>query len=367
MTWYNDLRPSEDHETKYYSQVFPQLTDLERKRIIENLLSLKNGLMADVPTKNADDSLLLASWNIKELGHLTKRLPESYYYMAEIINRFDLIAIQEIKSSLKDLSIIMRLLGKNWGYIITDITEGNAGNSERFGYIYDRRKVEPSGLSGEIVLWDELTQDSNIKQLKRTPAITGFKAGWKSFSIVNIHLHPGNEDDDKLIRKEEVRLLLKAIDAKYKNSSFWNENLIVLGDTNLYEDNNDIVDILNQRLFTESNGLAGKPTNVSKNEIYDRIFFRVNSYFLLKKLNGIDKGDVFDMFKYVFSPQTRAVYHPYMLEHKENPATLTTDKKFEEYFERYWKRNQLSDHNLVWLEIIIDSSQAFLQKKLENL
>lgn len=314
--------------------------------------------------KNSDTTLLLASWNIKELGHLIKRLPESFFYMAEIINRFDLIAIQEIKSNLKGLNRIMRLLGSHWGYIITDITEGDDGNSERFGYIYDKRKVQPSGLSGEIVLWDELTKNSSIKQLKRTPAITGFKAGWKSFSIVNIHLHPGNSSEDQKIRKQEVDLLTQAIDEKYKKSHFWNENLIVLGDTNLYDNNDEIVDILIQRLFTESQGLKDKPTNVSKNEIYDRIFFRVNPFFLLNQNNGVDNGDVFDMFKYVFNEQTRHEYHDFMLQHKEDPSTLTGDAEFKEYFNRYWKRNQISDHNLVWLEIIIDSADKFLSKKL---
>ncbi len=57
---------------------------------------------------------MVASWNIKELGHTTQRLPEAYFYMAEIIARFDFVVIQEIKSSVKDLEILLRLLGDDW-------------------------------------------------------------------------------------------------------------------------------------------------------------------------------------------------------------------------------------------------------------
>jgi hypothetical protein len=54
-----------------------------------------------------------ASWNLKEFGHLKNRLPETYFYIAEILNRFDLVAVQEVNSTLTDLDIIMRLLGEN--------------------------------------------------------------------------------------------------------------------------------------------------------------------------------------------------------------------------------------------------------------
>ena len=39
------------------------------------------------------------------------------------------MVIQEIKSSVKDLEILLWLLGDDWAYVINDITEGSAGNS----------------------------------------------------------------------------------------------------------------------------------------------------------------------------------------------------------------------------------------------
>ncbi|WP_300455969.1 endonuclease/exonuclease/phosphatase family protein [Desulfobacula sp.] len=364
MPWYNDLRPEKDHDRKEYSLVFPGLSDNDRRAILPNLLHLRAALAERIPVKKNDHNLLLASWNIKEFGHLDKRLPESYMYIAEIISKFDLIAIQEIKSTLKDLLIVMKLLDNNFGYVITDVTEGNDGNSERFGYIYDKRKVIPSGLSGEITLWDEITQDSPIRQLKRSPAITGFKAGWKSFIIINIHLHPGNNADDKSLRKEEVRLLIKAIEEKIKRGHLWNENIILLGDTNLYRNNEDIIQLFHDSKFKESEGLEGKVTNVSNNEIYDRIFLRTNDFFQLIHKNGKENGDVFNVYDHVFTEASRRDYHDVMIHQKDDASNLTSDTAFRTYYHRYWKRNQVSDHNPVWIEILIDSSDLFLSQNL---
>ncbi|WP_117879568.1 endonuclease/exonuclease/phosphatase family protein [Aureibaculum luteum] len=366
MPWYNDLRPISDDKKIDYALIFPSLNNSDRKRIIKDILDLRIDLDEKIPGKNIDTSLLLASWNIKEFGHLKERIPESYFYIAEVINRFDLVAIQEIKSGLDDLFIIMRLLGSNWSYTITDITEGTDGNKERFAYIFDKRKVKPSGLSGEIVLWDKLTKDSAIKQLKRSPAITGFIAGWKSFSLLNIHLQPGKGDASKEFRKEEVRLLMEAIKEKLKRQHFWNENLIMLGDTNLYKNDDDIVDIINKTDFREAENLIGKVTNVSETEVYDRIFLNVDKTFfhLVKDKEGKEKGNVYKPFEVIYTENKRKAYHNFMLAHKDDSSTLVSDETFEKYYHQYWKRNQISDHNPIWIEIKIDSTDEFLRSKL---
>ena len=87
-----------------------------------------------------------------------------------------------MKASGKGI-IGMKILGDGWRYIVNDITEGNAGNRERSAYIFNSKRVEFAGLAGEIVLWSALTASSTLKQLKRTPYMTGFRAGWKSRSI----------------------------------------------------------------------------------------------------------------------------------------------------------------------------------------
>lgn len=47
---------------------------------------------------------------------------------------------------------LLSVLGPQWQVIISDVTEGSAGNGERLAYLYDSERVQASGLVGEIVL-----------------------------------------------------------------------------------------------------------------------------------------------------------------------------------------------------------------------
>ena len=369
MPWYNDLRHFEgDENRENYSLIFPSMSVVEKRRCIEKILILRQGLQQEIPEKKTDKNLILGSWNIKEFGHTTQRRPESYFYIAEIINRYDLIAIQEIKSSLYDLNIIMRILGKDWAYLVNDITDGNSGNKERSAYIYNKKSVELAGIAGEITLWDEITTNSSIKQLSRTPYITGFKSGWKKFSLINLHLHPGDDEDDVEKRREEVSLFLKAVESKFTNNRFWNENIIVLGDFNFYRDtqrrvlDNPAIQLFYDNGFREIESLINANTNVSDSQVYDRLFFNTNEYFRIQT-NGNDeeRGGVFDLFEYVFTDAEVQIYADEIGEDYDGNMADS------DYFQRYWKRNQMSDHLPIWSEIIIDSSDDFLASKLQQL
>ena len=65
------------------------------KRMSERLLELRQKLTQEVPPRNLEDSLLLATWNIREFDSTKggERNEESLAYIAEIISSFDLVAI----------------------------------------------------------------------------------------------------------------------------------------------------------------------------------------------------------------------------------------------------------------------------------
>ena len=229
--WYNDIRPDKDLENDRYSLImldsrknnFKRLmTDEDKKRTVTNLIRLKEGLVQKIPAKKVDDNLLLCSWNIKNFGKIKNRTAESLYYIAEIINAFDIVSLQEVNTDISDFKKVLKLLGSHWKHTLSDVTEGNSGNNERFGFMYDSRRVTHSGLSGELVISPEMMAENPIiRQLKRTPTFTGFESGWKKFSIVSVHLHPGDGSNgdgptDKEIRKEEVRLLVEIMKKKLK-------------------------------------------------------------------------------------------------------------------------------------------------------
>ena len=71
----------------------------------KRLLSLRNRLKKQVAQRNALSSLVMATWNLRELGADQKfgtRLDESLLYIAEIISHFDLIAMQEVNEIRDD-------------------------------------------------------------------------------------------------------------------------------------------------------------------------------------------------------------------------------------------------------------------------
>ncbi len=366
MPFYNDLRPAADFAKRDYARVFPDMTDAERIRCIDGLLRLKPALAAQVPARRTEANLIVASWNLKEFGHTTQRLPEAYFYIAETLAAFDLIAVQEVKSTLRDLDIVMRLLGSDWEYLVNDITDGTDGNSERSAYIYNTRRVRLSGLAGEIALWDAITADSplGLKQLKRSPYVTGFVAGWKRFAMVNLHLHPSSTATDVAFRGEEVRLLLRALEAKRKQQL--TDNLILCGDMNLYEAKDQATIMrLAQSGYRECTGLVGQDTNASLTEAYDRLFFAENAFFrLATRADGLENGGVFNPFAHAYRDADSAAYRAEMLADYTGTRDLAGDPAaLLAYYKHPWRKNQLSDHFPIWVELEIDDSAAFLAEK----
>ena len=365
MPWYNDLRPERDENLQKFAKVFPLFPNDEKKRTISNLISLRKALQQEINPRRTDDNILIASWNIKEFGHLRDRTPESIFYIAEIIDKFDLVAIQELKGALDDFKRLMQLLGSNWSYVINDITEGRAGNLERSAYVYNKNRVEFAGLAGEIIVSEE-DSGSNLKQLKRSPFMTGFKAGWKKFALINVHLHPGNKSDDEKKRQEELELLFGVLSDKIKAGRMWSDNIIVMGDFNLFRSNSDSDKFISDQGFVEIHDLMGHATNVSGSEAYDRIYYLPNDYFKVPDDPNSTNAGVFTLFDHLYKSDQMEEYKGLMMQHKEKPDTLVDDPAFLDYYEDHWRRGQLSDHNPIWFEMKVDSSDQFLKEKFDR-
>jgi hypothetical protein len=133
----------------------------ERALVIGKLLNIRDRLDKYIPVKDLDENLLLATWNIRDFDKANrrgfgKRLPESLFYIAEVLSRFDFIAVQEI-NRLGEWEQVMQILGADYDWIATDVTDNSlGGNGERLTYVWDRRKVHFQSIAGEIVLPDKL-------------------------------------------------------------------------------------------------------------------------------------------------------------------------------------------------------------------
>ena len=126
---------------------------VEGRRTAERLRTLKLELDGAIPSKTVDSTVLLATWNIREFGGTKSggRAAEPLFYLAVIISRFDIIAVQEVPDNLAALDELMSILGPWWKYLVSDVTLGTQGNNERHAYIYDTRKISFGGMAGELV------------------------------------------------------------------------------------------------------------------------------------------------------------------------------------------------------------------------
>src|SRR5882724_5830101 len=223
----------------------------DQERIIDRLLSLKSLLREKtsakkiaagelgVPPKTADKSLLVATWNIRELGanhKAGKRLPESFHYIAEIIAAFDLVAVQEVNEDLEDFHRVMSILGGNWGYLLTDTTLGRSGNYERSAFIYDRRKLQFDGFASHVIIPPEKKVGKKTLmplQLARTPFVAGFRSGDFRFTICSVHIYYGTDRPLDPRRVQEIEALATILAARVKAEHAWAPTVVV-GDFNIF-------------------------------------------------------------------------------------------------------------------------------------
>jgi len=123
----------------------------EQKWISSRLLTLRHDLNEAITKHRKPNSLIIGSWNIRAFDDGVPRMDESFHYIAEIIDHFDICAIQEIKTNLDPLEKLAGLLGPNWKYFVSDISVHKGGNTERMAFVYNTNKVIFKNLIGEIV------------------------------------------------------------------------------------------------------------------------------------------------------------------------------------------------------------------------
>lgn len=129
-----------------------------RKRTIAGIKRLRVALAAHFP-KDTDRTatVRIGTWNIREFGGTKYGGRDDYeplYYMAEILSNFDIAALQEVRGDLREFLHLLRILGPQWDYLATDVTDGGAGNGERMVFLFNRDRVRFRNIAGELTLPD---------------------------------------------------------------------------------------------------------------------------------------------------------------------------------------------------------------------
>ncbi len=210
----------------------------------EDLDSLGSALDEEIPPKK-DDNFLIATWNIRSYASLTrkwtaaqsdspKRDLRGLRAIIEILSRFDVIAIQELKGNLRALRDTLKFLGDRWAFLMTDVNIGRVGNNERFAFLYDRSRVRPSGLAAELVIPPErlnvLDESSLDRQFVRAPYAVSFQRNHATVILVTLHVLYGKSEKHRLTELTEIADWMRDW---ARRSSRWHHNLLTLGDFNI--------------------------------------------------------------------------------------------------------------------------------------
>ncbi len=337
-----------------YYHPLKQLSKDVRLRTIDNLITLRAQLDRDIPQKTATDTLLLATWNIREFGD--NRQKESLYYLAEIINRFDLIAVQEVAANLKGLEDLIALLGLNWDYFVTDSTDGSTGGGERMAFIYDKSKISFRKMAGEIVLPKENLVDGNL-QFARTPYAIAFQAGWFKFVLTTVHIYYGSTGSaDMAKREKEIDAITSVLSKRAKKE---NTSYVLLGDFNIPDVNDNTMKALEKYGFKVPSAIQEHPSDLGRTKHYDQIAFNLKleptmTVFSEKQ----QKAGAFNFTESIYREQDLETYKTYF----PDKIKEKKEKDILKYYLSTWRTFQMSDHLPLWVELKIDFSNQYLQK-----
>ena len=339
--------------------------DADRTRAIDGILALRRHIAKSVPQRTATETLLLATWNIRDFDSNKfrhgPRLAETYHYIAEVIAAFDLVALQEVNEDLAALERVMDLLGPSWKYIATDVTEGPSGNGERMVFVYDANKVRFLNIAGEIVL-PKSALVGGAEQFARSPFLVRFQSGWFKFNLCTVHMYFGEESGEGYARRvaeiDSIAGFLK------KRAAEDGQNYVLLGDMNVVSPEDATMKALRKHRFvlpadlTEDSNAMRWVSNMAGDKHYDQIAFlpRKDELQLGPSTNN---AGVLDYYKAVFLPTDAETYFPLGKANGKWPATEAARKT---YYAKQWRTWQMSDHLPLFIELRIDFTDPYLKR-----
>lgn len=231
---------------------------------------------AKIPSSKLDETINLATWNIREFG-AGSRTEASLHYLAEIIGQFDLVSVVELRDDLRQLRRVLDILGPYWDVVYSDYSSDAGGNHERLAFIHDTRAVTFTGLASHVVPSDRKknTKSDYISDINwwRPPYMAGFQAGAFDFILVVAHIRWGGDGSaGEADRAKELTKLAKWAGAKAKEKNVTDTDLVILGDFNIPTTAGPAFQAITSTGLQIPKALRGiMGSNLAKNKRYDQL------------------------------------------------------------------------------------------------
>lgn len=223
-----------------------------------------------IPSSKLDETLNLATWNVREFGK-KPREDASIHYIAEVLGKFDLIALIELRDDLRDLDRVLPILGPYWRVIYSDANADSPGNDERVAFLYDSRAVVPTGLAAEVDPFRVKGADGQYRSVMeywRSPYMASFRAGDFDFILVGVHTRWGAGERDRLV---ELEALANWVDERVRSKHCEDHDIILLGDLNTPKRDGMLYKALTAKGLRTPKSLQDAKTNLSKTASFDQI------------------------------------------------------------------------------------------------
>lgn len=166
------------------------------------------------------ESIKLASWNVRILSDNSRDNSE-LQKIATIIDRYDIVAVQEVRDD-EVINRLLNILPDEWDAIISNKT--GRGVKEQYTYFYDSTIIQHLGTPYLFNDPDDL--------LIREPFIAHFKASDFDFTLATIHSIYGDSIND---RRAEI-MKMDDIIALVNTANGSESDIILLGDFNMPAD-----------------------------------------------------------------------------------------------------------------------------------
>jgi endonuclease/exonuclease/phosphatase family metal-dependent hydrolase len=290
-----------------------------------------------VPARSPD-RLLLATWNVANLGHPQQvRRERDYRLIAELVGWFDIVALQEVNDNLIGLRSVQRLLPPSYRVLFSD----RAGNQERLAFVYDSNKVQALEKVGEIAIPPSESRSIRLPTVNqtfsgfdRTPFLAAFQAGALTFLLVNVHLYFGSVSSASSKRSMNRRSLEayavgRWADLRRRSPNAFTRNIVALGDFNIpmAEPGDPIYDALTRRGLRVPRHSTAIGSSIRADRHYDQVaFFPPGD----TEQALVTAAAVFDFDGALF-------------------RTLWRNRGPDAFFE--YSRYYISDHRILWAEL----------------
>ncbi len=242
-------------------QVTRWVTDFVSSTISRSTPTDWNSTEIDLP--RSDDTIRIATFNIQVFGQSKMKKPQVPQILARIIQQFDVVAVQEIRSQsqsfLDEFLNMINSNGHQYAYIV-GTRQGRTASKEQYAYFYNTERIAVNER------WTYTVIDKYDK-LHRPPYVAHFQTRVISnnnpftFSLINIHTDPDETDQELNVLDDVYRVVA--------NDGSQEDDVILLGDLNVNDQNLGELGMVPDLMWTVSR----TPTNTRQSKQYDNILF----------------------------------------------------------------------------------------------